>query len=41
VTDNGGFLALPEVAAATRPTEQRAGLRVWTDDYSTLLALLR
>jgi len=41
VTDSGAFLALPEVAAATKPTEQRPGLRVWTDDYSTLLALLR
>jgi predicted O-methyltransferase YrrM len=41
VTDNGAFLALPEVAAATKPTEERSGLRVWTDDYSTLLALLR
>jgi predicted O-methyltransferase YrrM len=41
VTDNGAFLALPEVAVATKPTEERSGLRVWTDDYSTLLALLR
>jgi Ca2+/Na+ antiporter len=41
VTDNGGFLTLPEVATHSKPTEERAGLRVWTDDYSTLLALLR
>ena len=41
VTGYGAFFALPEVAAHAKPTEQRAGLRVWTDDYSTLLALLR
>jgi hypothetical protein len=40
VTNNGAFLALPEIASRTRPTEQRAGLRLWTDDYSSLLALL-
>jgi predicted O-methyltransferase YrrM len=41
MTSNGAFLTLPAVASHTRPTEQRAGLRLWTDDYSTLLALLR
>ncbi len=41
VTGNGPFLTLPAVASHTRPTEERAGLRLWTDDYSTLLALLR
>jgi hypothetical protein len=40
VTGNGAFLTLPGVASHTRPTEERAGLRLWTDDYSTLLALL-
>jgi spermidine synthase len=41
VTGDGAFLTLPAVAKRTRPTEERAGLRLWTDDYSTLLALLR
>jgi len=41
VTGNGTFLALSEIAGHSRQTEQRAGLRLWTDDYSTLLALLR
>jgi predicted O-methyltransferase YrrM len=41
MTSNGAFLTLPAIASHTRPTEQRAGLRLWTDDYSTLLALLR
>jgi predicted O-methyltransferase YrrM len=41
VTDNAAFLSLPSVAGASRPPEQRAGMRLWTDDYSSLLALLR
>jgi predicted O-methyltransferase YrrM len=40
VTENGAFLALPAVAGHSRETEQREGLRLWTDDYSSLLALL-
>jgi hypothetical protein len=40
VTDNGAFLTLPAVAGHSRQTEQREGLRLWTDDYSSLLALL-
>jgi predicted O-methyltransferase YrrM len=40
LTNNGAFLTLPAVAERTRTTEQRAGLRLWTDDYSSLLALL-
>jgi spermidine synthase len=40
VTNNGAFLTLPAVASYTRSTEQRAGLRLWTDDYSSLLPLL-
>jgi spermidine synthase len=39
-TNNGAFLTLPAVAERTRKTEQRTGLRLWTDDYSTLLTLL-
>jgi predicted O-methyltransferase YrrM len=40
LTNDGAFLTLPAVAERTRTTEQRAGLRLWTDDYSSLLALL-
>jgi predicted O-methyltransferase YrrM len=41
VTNNRAFLTLPEVAKYSQPPERRPGLRLWTDDYSTLLALLR
>jgi hypothetical protein len=41
VTNNSAFLTLPAVAGSTRETERRTGLRLWTDDYSSLLALLR
>ena len=40
VSNNAAFFALPAVAGRSRQTEQRAGLRLWTDDYSSLLALL-
>src|SRR5580658_6414087 len=41
VTDNADFFRQPEVAAAGRPPVFKPGLRVWTDDYSSLLPLLR
>ncbi|HEX6772460.1 MAG TPA: fused MFS/spermidine synthase [Acidobacteriaceae bacterium] len=41
VTANVAFFARPEVLGVTRKTERRPGLRVWTDDYSSLLPLLR
>ncbi len=41
VSDNAAFFAQPEVAAAARPLVEKAGLRLWTDDYSSLLPLLR
>lgn len=41
VTSNDAFLALPAIAGNSRPARQRAGLRLWTDDYSALLPLLR
>jgi predicted O-methyltransferase YrrM len=41
LSDDLGFLALPEVAGASHPAELRSGLRLWTDDYSSLLPLLR
>jgi spermidine synthase len=41
VTNNDAFLTLPAIAGHSHQTKQRAGLRLWTDDYSSLLALLR
>jgi hypothetical protein len=40
VTDNSALLALPEIADHSWPAEPRKGLRLWTDDYSSLLALI-
>jgi spermidine synthase len=39
VTANDKFLALPEVSAASAEIAPRAGLRLWTDDYSSLLPI--
>jgi spermidine synthase len=36
-----GFFAKPGVEAATSRIRGKAGLRVWTDDYSSLLAVMR
>ncbi|MGA7522770.1 MAG: fused MFS/spermidine synthase [Acidobacteriaceae bacterium] len=41
VTNNVAFLAQPMVAAMARPIAPRPGLRVWTDDYSSLLPILQ
>lgn len=41
VTDNAAFLAQPMIAAMARPIPPRPGLRVWTDDYSSLLPILQ
>jgi spermidine synthase len=40
VTANEKFLALPEIADASAKIEPRPGLRLWTDDYSSLLPIL-
>ena len=40
-SDNEAFFAQPEVAAAARPPMFKPGLQLWTDDYSSLLPLLR
>lgn len=40
VTANGTFLGLPEVAAAIAEPDHRS-VRTWTDDYSSILPLLR
>ena len=41
VTNNSAFLGQPVVAAAAKPPIFKPGLRLWTDDYSSLLPLLR
>ena len=41
LSDNAAFFAQPEVAAEARPPVLKPGLRLWTDDYSSLLPLLR
>ncbi len=40
VSNNAGFFAQPQVAAFARAIPMKAGLRAWTDDYSSLLPLL-
>jgi spermidine synthase len=40
VTANEKFLALPEIADASARIEPKPGLRLWTDDYSSLLPIL-
>jgi len=41
VSDNEAFFAEPEVAAHSNAIEPKPGLRLWTDDYSALLPVLR
>jgi len=41
LTDNANFFTQPEVAAAGRAPILKPALRLWTDDYSSLLPLLR
>lgn len=41
VTNNAAFLAQPIIAAMARPIPPRPDLRVWTDDYSSLLPILQ
>jgi spermidine synthase len=40
VTANEKFLALPEIADTSAKIEPQPGLRLWTDDYSSLLSIL-
>ena len=41
LSNNPAFFAQPWVAAASKPAVLQPGLRLWTDDYSALLPLLR
>jgi hypothetical protein len=40
VSDNAAFFAQPELAARANPPLEMPGLRLWTDDYSSLLPVL-
>ena len=40
LTDDAALLARPEVVAHARPAAVKDGLKVWTDDYSSLLPVL-
>ena len=40
VTANDDFLAIPEVSVLTKQISLRPDLRLWTDDYSSLLPIL-
>jgi spermidine synthase len=41
VTANAEFLAKPAVVRARQPIEVPAGLRLWTDDYSSLFPIIQ
>jgi spermidine synthase len=41
LTKNQGFLAQQQVADAGKPIAPQSGLRLWTDDYNSLLPLLK
>jgi hypothetical protein len=41
LTASPTFFAQPEIVAATQPMPTQRGLRLWTDDYSSLLPILQ
>lgn len=41
VSDNAGLFSQPEIAAHSAVPDPKPGLRLWTDDYSALLPVLR
>ena len=41
VTANAEFLANPAVVRARAPIDVPAGLRLWTDDYSSLFPIIK
>lgn len=41
LTDNAEFFALPEVVGKARRPTENPSVRLWTDDYSSLLPILR
>jgi hypothetical protein len=41
LADNAGFFSLPEVAGQARQPAENPRVRLWTDDYSSLLPIIR
>jgi len=41
VTHDTALLAAPEIADALQPVEDKPGWRLWTDDYSNLIQVLK
>ena len=41
LSDDQAFFRQPEVAIASRPIQQRPGLPLWTDDFNSLLPLIK
>jgi hypothetical protein len=41
ITTNARFVADSAIARARQPVEVPAGLRLWTDDYSSLFPLIK
>jgi hypothetical protein len=41
VTANAEFLANPAIVRAREPISHPAGLRLWTDDYSSLFPIIQ
>ena len=41
MTSNSGFLTQPEVFNVSRPVSRKPGLKFWTDDFNSLLPILR
>ena len=41
VSGDAGFFAMSAVEAVTTPIREQAGVRLWTDDYSSLLPVMR
>jgi SAM-dependent methyltransferase len=41
LTNNKSFLTLPQVASQSQPSAMRDNIALWTDDYSSLLPILK
>jgi spermidine synthase len=41
LTSNSDFFAQPEVATRVRKPDEKPNVKLWTDDYSSLLPLIR
>jgi hypothetical protein len=41
VSDSAASLAVPQIAAAAKPIEERPGLPVWTDDFNNIVQVLK